>query len=157
MNWKLLLGLGLAVVFGIVGIVSLGTGSTIPSVAFADLPKRAGERVELYGKLDRTTIRSIRGANLVSFELLEEKDGRLTGRRVAVLYDNPAVGLPANFPAASHARASGTYDPTQGKFIADTVYTKCPSKYQEDQLDVEARTAVERWRQATGAQAKPGQ
>src|SRR5688572_30264650 len=99
MNKKALLAGGMAVACAAIGIVSLGGGSTVRSVPFDQIAAKA-ERVDVYGKLDRRTVRSIRGANMVAFDLVEEN----TGRRMAVLYDNPVSGLAANFPAASHAK-----------------------------------------------------
>jgi hypothetical protein len=149
---KLVLG-AVAVVAGIGGlvIVALG-GSTVATVPFADVAK-SKEKVEIYGKLDKSSIRPIRGANYVAFDILEEVGGKedkhLTGRRLAVMYQNPSVGLPANFPAASHARAAGMYDPTTRKLISDRVYTKCPSKYEENGLDAETKVALKAWKDAT--------
>jgi len=124
MNVKLLLGGGLALAAGVAGVLAL-SGSTVASLPFSRVAGSQG-RVEIYGELDRASIRPLRGANLVTFDLVEEK----TGQRLGVLYDNPASGLPNNFPAASHARAAGVYDPVKGKFVSDRVLTKCPSKYE---------------------------
>jgi cytochrome c-type biogenesis protein CcmE len=140
---KLVLGVTLAVVFAGLGIMSLA-GSTVASASFHEARNR-GERVEIYGLLEKTTIRPLRGANLVAFDLVEES----SGERLTVLYDNPHSALPGNFPAASHARAGGIYDPTQQRFVADRVLTKCPSKYEEKNLDVATRQAVEQWQGAT--------
>ena len=149
MNKKALLAGGMAVACAAIGIVSLGGGSTVRSVPFDQVATKA-ERLDVYGKLDRRSVRSIRGANMVAFDLVEEN----TGRRMAVLYDNPVSGLAANFPAASHAKATGTYDPTQQKFVADRVATKCPSKYDEGaKLSMDAQAAVDRWREAIGAKS----
>lgn len=137
--------------------VALG-GSTVSTVPFAEVAK-AKDKVEIFGVLDKRSIRQIRGANLVSFDLLEEQGDEkktLTGRRVAVLYQNHAVGLPANFPAASHARAAGLYDPSTKKLVSDRVYTKCPSKYnEEDGLDPATKLALKEWKSGLDA-AKPG-
>lgn len=149
---KLVLG-GIAVVAGLGGLVAVALGgSTVATIPFSDVAK-AKEKVEIYGKLDKSSIRPIRGANLVAFDLLEEegaaKQKHLTGRRLAVVYQNVSVGLPANFPAASHARAAGFYDPTTKKLVSDRVYTKCPSKYEENGLDAETKLALKAWRDST--------
>jgi len=155
---KLVLG-GIAVVAGLGGLVAVALGgSTVATIPFADVTK-AKEKVEIYGKLDKSSIRPIRGANYVAFDLLEEagaaKEKHLTGRRLAVIYQNPSVGLPANFPAASHARAAGLYDPTTKKLISDRVFTKCPSKYEENGLDAETKVALKAWKDST-VDAKTG-
>lgn len=149
---KLVLG-GVAVVAGIGGLVAVALGgSTVATIPFADVTK-SKEKVEIYGKLDKSSIRPIRGSNYVAFDLLEEagaaKEKHLTGKRLAVLYQNASVGLPANFPAASHARAAGFYDPTTKKLVSDRVFTKCPSKYEENGLDAETKVALKAWRDAT--------
>jgi hypothetical protein len=151
---KLVLG-GVAVVAGLGGLVAMALGgSTVATIPFSDVAK-AKEKVEIYGKLDKSSIRPIRGANWVAFDLLEEegaaKQKHLTGRRLEVVYQNVSVGLPANFPAASHARAAGFYDPTTKKLVSDRVYTKCPSKYEENGLDAETKVALKAWRDSTVA------
>jgi cytochrome c-type biogenesis protein CcmE len=147
MNVKTMILAGVVVVAcAVVGLTALG-GSMVSAVPFEQVSSKT-ERVEVYGSLDKNSIRSLRGANLVSFDLVE--DG--TGRRLSLIYDNQAVGLPANFPTASHARAAGVYDPTQGKLITDRVLTKCPSKYEEKDLDAVTRNAVAKWQSQTGLQ-----
>lgn len=134
-------------VIGVSAVVGLSAvqGSMVTAVPFAQVERKGGP-VQVYGILDKNSIRSLRGYNLVRFDLVEEQ----TGSRLAVLYDNPATGLPANFPTASHARATGVYDPVQRKFVADNVYTKCPSKYKEEELDVVTRRAIQKWQAAGG-------
>lgn len=155
---KLVLG-GVAVVAGIGALVAIALGgSTVSAVPFTDVAKQTG-RVQVYGKLDKSSIRSVRGANVVQFELLEEEGGEkkhLTGRRIQVEYNNPAVGLPANFPAASHARAIGLYDPSSKRVVANQVVTKCPSKYKEDGLDPATKLALEEWKKSTGGGKSEG-
>ncbi len=135
----------------VIGLGALG-GSTTADVPIEKLAS-SRDRVQVYGKLDKSSIRQLRGYNLVSFDLLEEKKEKLTGRRVSVIYDNPGAGLPANFPTASHARCTGVYDPTQGKLVADTVYTKCPSKYKEEDVDAATRAAMDKWQKGNAPAA----
>ncbi|MBM3458239.1 MAG: cytochrome c maturation protein CcmE, partial [Armatimonadetes bacterium] len=105
------------------------------------------DRVDVFGKLEADSITALKGSTLVRFELVEEK----SGERLAVLYDNPSSGLPANFPAASHARAAGTWDPGRGVFHSDRVLTKCPSKYEQERtLDRKTREAIARWQEQSG-------
>ena len=143
---NMLLGGALVVVCGAVGLGSLN-GSQVKSVGFSELPKmKPTERYSVYGKLDTKSIRPIRGANLVRFVLNEEK----TNRPLEVVYDNHMVGLPANFPNASHAKVTGSYDPATGQFTGDSVMTKCPSKYESEGLELEQKKAVDKWQKATG-------
>ena len=147
---KLLLG-GIAAVAALVGLIaiSLGNGGTVKIVPFASLSGKKSEFVQVYGKLDKQSIRPVRGANLVMFDLIEEK----TNARLAVVYDNPSSALAANFPNASHALATGYYDPAAHHFVTNAVLTKCPSKYKEDKLDPDTFKAVEQWQKSTGLKA----
>jgi cytochrome c-type biogenesis protein CcmE len=150
---KIVLGV-VGVVAGLGGLMAVALGgSTVSTVPFAEVPKQR-EKVSVFGVLDKQSIRSIRGANVVAFDLLEEvTEGdkkRLTGARLPVLYQNNAVGLPANFPAASHARAAGMYDPVNKKLVSDQVYTKCPSKYEENGLDPATKEALKTWKESIG-------
>jgi len=142
---------GFAAVVGVGALLALALGgSTVSTVAFADVPKQK-DRVEVFGVLDRDSIRQLRGFNLVAFDLEEEVGGKkktLTGRRLTVLYDNKAVGLPANFPAASHARATGYFDPSTKRLVSSQVATKCPSKYEPNGLDPATKLALEKWKNA---------
>ena len=141
---KVILSGALVVLCAVVGMIALG-GSTVNSVAFDQVPVTR-EKIEVYGALDESSIRPIRGPHLVQFDLVEEK----TGRRLGVVYENPQNALPANFPAASHARCSGVYDPAQQRFVADRVLTKCPSKYDEKNLEYGKQKAIDKWKSATG-------
>jgi cytochrome c-type biogenesis protein CcmE len=145
MKRNMWVGGGLLVACAAVAVGML-TGSTSDRAAFAEALKKPGQRCEVYGKLEAETIHSIHGANQVRFLLVDEK----TNQRMDVLYDNPTVGLPANFPAASHAKCVGEYDATQQKFIADAVMTKCPSKYDAGSLSDVNRQRIEKWQRATG-------
>lgn len=142
---NLVLGVALVALCAVVGAVSL-SGSTRDSVAFADVPKRAGEPCIVYGVLDPKSIKPIKGANIVQFTLIEEN----TGQPLTVLYDNARIGLPANFPSASHAKASGTFDPADGRFESNEVLTKCPSKYDKGDIDIQRDKLTKEWQAKTG-------
>ena len=148
-NRNLIIGTIVVLLCAVVAAGSL-VGSTTQSVKFDKLAQMKGERCEIYGSLDESSIRSIKGGNLVQFELVEEK----TNQRLKVLYDNSAVSLPANFPAASHARAFGYYDAANSRFTADGVLTKCPSKYDQGSLDLARQDAIKRWQADTGLKAE---
>jgi hypothetical protein len=113
--------------------------------------------MEVYGALDKRSIRAIRSSNLVAFDIFDDK----TKERLSVLYDNPSTGLQVNFPSASHIRATGVYDSTQDKLISDKIYTKCPSKEngkgeqkyvygENEKQDPETEAALVKWQAATG-------
>ncbi len=154
---KLLMAGGLAVGCGVAGVVSLLGGSTFQTVAFADVPSRS-DRIEVYGRLDKQSITSLKGAVMVRFDILEEETKNnkptLTGKRLTVLYDNPALGLAGNFPGASHAKCTGTYDPVAKQFVSDRIATKCPSKYEEQNVDLGTESAIDKWHKAIGFKEK---
>jgi hypothetical protein len=153
-NRKALLAIGVAAACSVIGFAALG-GSNVRKVAIADVRKAPSGPMQVYGQLDKHSIRAIRSSTLVAFDIMDEK----THERLSVLYDNPSAGLPVNFPSASHAMVTGVYDPTQDKVISDKVNTKCPSKtgdegkksYAQDQKqDPETEEALAKWKLATG-------
>lgn len=145
MNRNIILGSAVVVITAAVAGVSL-SGSSVAKTSFADLPKSAGNRCEVYGKLDRASIHPIQGATVVSFTVRDEK----TNEPLEVLYQNPNSALPANFPAATHAKLGGVYDPVKHQFVASTVSTKCPSKYDAGKVDLAEKDVVEKWQRETG-------
>lgn len=152
MKRNVVLGSLVVVVCAVVAIVSMG-GSLASKVAFADLPKKAGEPCEIYGKLDAASIKPLKGANVVRFDMIEEK----TGERLHVLYQNENSALPANFPAASHAKVSGVYVATEGRFVGSSVMTKCPSKYDKGNPELaDKQQYIDKWRRETGLRADAG-
>jgi hypothetical protein len=156
MNRKALLAIGVAAGCSVIGFAALGGGATVKNVPIAQVRAQTGQ-MEVYGALDKRSIRAIRSSNLVSFDIVDDK----TKERLSVLYDNPSTGLQVNFPTASHVRVTGVFDPTQEKFISDKVYTKCPSKdggkgeqkyvYGENEKqDAETEAALKKWQSETG-------
>lgn len=141
---NIVLGVALIGLCAIVTGVALG-GSTVSTRSF-EQTRTSTDRGKLYGILDRESIRMLKGHNLVEFDLVEEK----THQRITVVYDNPMIALPANFPAASHATAIGQYDAGQHRFTADGVLTKCPSKY-ESEMDLATKELVNAWQSGQNA------
>ena len=150
---NLVIGVMVIAVCGVVMMAALAR-TKVNNVAFAELAsKQQDERCEVYGILDASSIKSIKGATTVQFALVEDK----TGRRLNVLYDNPSIRLPATFPAASHAKVSGTYNAGDQQFIGDTAVTKCPSKYDgKTELDLVQKEAVNKWQKAIGHTPEAG-
>ncbi len=147
---NLLLGGGLVLGCAVVGAASF-RGSEVNSIEFDQLARVGTKQViQVYGKLDAQTIKPIKGSpNHVEFKLLDEK----THKPLQVVYDNVQVPLPANFPAASHAKATGTYDTATNVFTANSVLTKCPSKYEYDTLPIDQKQAVDKFQKSTGLAA----
>jgi cytochrome c-type biogenesis protein CcmE len=148
MKRNMIFGTALVIACVVVAAVAIG-GSTRKAVGFDEVAKMT-DRCEVYGKLDYASIKQVRGYNMVEFKLVEDK----TNEELKVLYHNDVVALPPNFPAASHARAMGYYDASQGRFVADSVLTKCPSKYeQEIELEPERMKKLAEWERSA---AQPG-
>ena len=148
MNRNTWIGTGVVMVCGVVAAVALG-GSVSKTATFAEVMK-SKDQCEVYGKLDKRSIQPIRGGNLVRFTLADEH----SPQRMEVLYDNATISLPANFPAASHAKVSGFYDAAEHRFKATSVMTKCPSKYSEkDGPTAEETKLVEKWQRETGQES----
>jgi cytochrome c-type biogenesis protein CcmE len=144
---NLVIGVGVILACSVVMLTALGK-TKVSSVKFAQLAsKKPDERCQVYGILEPASIKSIKGANVVQFDLVEEK----TGQRLQVLYDNPSIALPATFPAATHARVDGSYLASDHQFVGDAVATKCPSKYnQKLDLDLARKDAMNKWQKAIG-------
>ncbi len=148
MNRNMLLGMGVVLACVVVAGVSL-RGSTLTTASFADVVK-SKDQCEVYGKLDKTSIQPLRGGNLVRFTLIDEH----SPQRMEVLYDNATISLPANFPSASHAKVGGFYDATNHRFQAESVMTKCPSKYQDKGgPSPDEQRLIEKWQRETGQQS----
>jgi cytochrome c-type biogenesis protein CcmE len=151
MNRNMLMGGVLVAVCAVVAFASLRDSTVNAAQSFDNVPKQPGERLQVYGILDTGSIRSIKGAHQVAFDLVEEK----THKRLHVLYDNAVVALPANFPAASHAKATGEYDPVNARFVSSDVLTKCPSKYDAGSLNLAQKKAIDKWQKVTGLAEAP--
>jgi len=149
MKRNLVVGSVVVVLCAVVAAVAV-RGSVVSKVAFAELPRRAGQQCEVYGKLVPDSIKSIKGANVVAFDLVEEK----TEAKLHVLYHNEISALPANFPAASHAKVSGVFDTVERQFVGESVVTKCPSKYDKgDPALTNKQPFIEKWQRETGLRA----
>ena len=148
MNRNMLIGTGVVVACALVAAVSL-RGSTNTTVSFDEVAK-SKEQCEVYGRLDKASIQPIKGHNLVRFALLDEH----SPKRMQVLYDNATISLPANFPSASHAKVSGHYDQASNEFVAESVMTKCPSKYNEKEgPTAEEQKLLDKWQREAGQQS----
>ena len=101
MNRKALVAIGVAAGCSVFGFAALGGGATVKNVPIANVRSSTGP-MEVYGALDKRSIRAIRSSNLVAFDIIDDK----TKERLSVLYVNPSTGLQVNFPTASHVRAS---------------------------------------------------
>lgn len=106
-------------------------GSAMRHATFAQA-KSNGETCQIYGKLEKDTVNMQRKMTLVTMKLREEK----TGEEIGLLWDRPEEPVAANLANASDVRAIGTYDSSKGVFRVNQLYTKCPSKYQTEGLNL---------------------
>ena len=92
----------------------------VPYVSYSEAVSK-GEYVQIIGKIDR-----VKG-------LTADKDGlRFTivdrNSSISVMYKGES---PKNIDIAEKIVAIGVYDKNTRMFIADTILTKCPSKYEK--------------------------
>ncbi len=96
---------------------------------------RVGQRLRIRGFVSHTPVRRVTGAALASggagitqyFEIVDGKQA------LAVEYSDV---LPETFKPGSPVQVDGLYY-APGKLRAERVLTKCPSKYQAEQIDGE--------------------
>ena len=100
----------------------LQTTTTYDTVATARA--KPGKFVHLMAKWDRSMpmeYDAIKNPNYLSFTAIDS-----LGERINVIYHNPK---PENFELSERLVMKGKYD--GGKFICQSIQTKCPSKYQD--------------------------
>jgi cytochrome c-type biogenesis protein CcmE len=118
-----LIGGLLIVVFAALGGAAFVKTMT-PYVGFKEA-REAGRRVQVWGRIDRTQpIGTDRETGTFSFQIEDENHDRFH-----VLYDGVR---PGNFDQATGVVVIGQY--RDGKFHADQMLVKCPSKEQEESL-----------------------
>lgn len=117
MKIKLILA---AVVVAAVGIwaATTFTGSLTSYVSFAEAQQR-GSRVQVMGEIEHDKVYYDAEAHVLVFPITDDN-----GTVMQVEYDGT---MPGNFDQASHVVAVGSY--AGGKFAADQLLVKCPSKY----------------------------
>ena len=127
---------GLLVIAIAISVIISTTGDASTYVCFADAVSMAKDeesvKVHVVGQLPKSSTGQIEGMfydpqvdpNLFRFLLLDEKR-----EKMEVLYFNPK---PADFERSEKIVVVGGIK--QGKFIADKILMKCPSKYQEGEL-----------------------
>lgn len=91
----------------------------VPYVSYAEAMSKA-EYVQIIGKIDR--VKGITaGKDGLRFTLVDKNSS------IDVKYDGES---PKNIDSAERIVAIGIYDKNARMFIADSILTKCPSKYQ---------------------------
>ena len=122
MNIKLIVGIIIIVVFVVFGVFSFRKSLT-PYVSF-DEAKGTDAIVQVIGKVAQGESRYDTTTHLFHFTLRDPE-----GAALNVVFDGTK---PANFEQATDVVAIGRYG--EGKFIANQVLVKCPSKYEGSEL-----------------------
>ena len=120
MNLKVILALGLAAVALVIGVTSFNKTVT-PYISFAEARRSSG-LVQVNGVLADKEYVMKQEEQYLSFRI---KDDR--GEVLPVEYHGV---IPGNFDQATSIVAIGRYH--DGKFTAEQLLVKCPSKYQAE-------------------------
>ena len=113
----------LAVAFVLLGVTSF-TKTLTPYLSF-DEARHAKGVVQVMGGLDKTSDRYDTASQRLSFELVDDRGGRMP-----VSYGGIK---PANFKDAISIVAIGRY--REGRIEAEKLLVKCPSKYQGAEVE----------------------
>ena len=114
---------GLAAAFVLLGLTSFQKTLT-PYLTF-DEARNARGVVQVMGGLDKTSDRYDQTTQRLSFELIDDRGGRMP-----VVYGGTR---PANFKDAISIVAIGRY--REGRIEAEKLLVKCPSKYQGAEVE----------------------
>jgi cytochrome c-type biogenesis protein CcmE len=121
MNPKIVIGLLLVVVSIAFGVTAFKKSLT-PYISFAEA-RRSGANVQVNGVLaDPAHVQYDAGRSELVFALKDDKNEVMN-----VVYKGVK---PVNFEQATNVVAIGTYK--DGRFAADQLLVKCPSKYQAE-------------------------
>jgi len=120
MNLKVILAVGLFVVATAIGVTSFRKTVT-PYISFAEARRSQG-LVQVNGVLADKQYVMRKDEQFLSFRLKDSEDQVL-------LVEYRGV-IPGNFDQATSIVAIGRYD--TGRFVADQLLVKCPSKYQAE-------------------------
>ena len=113
----------LAIAFVLLGVTSF-TKTLTPYLSFGEARKARGV-VQVMGGLDKTSDRYDTASQQLSFELVDDRGGRMP-----VSYGGIK---PANFKDAISIVAIGRY--RDGRIEAEKLLVKCPSKYQGAEVE----------------------
>ena len=122
MNIKVLIGIIIIVTFVIFGTFSFKKSLT-PYVSFEEA-KKTDAIVQVIGKVAQSESTYDTTTHLFHFTLRDPE-----GDPLEVVFDGTK---PANFEQATDVVVIGKY--MEGKFLANQVLVKCPSKYQGSEL-----------------------
>lgn len=120
MKRKLIVGI-VIVILAAVWIFSSLNDALTPYVSFEEA-RTMGNRAQVIGSVDRHSVYYDRDSLQLRFDITDETDDRIT-----VIYSG---SMPGNFDQATKIVCRGLY--SDGRFRADELLLKCPSKYQGD-------------------------
>ncbi|MBD3226272.1 MAG: cytochrome c maturation protein CcmE [Caldithrix sp.] len=123
MRSKYIIGGAIIVIFTVWALLSFNSSLT-PYVSI-DEAKASDKTVQVKGERLGNGQFNLDN-NRFTFQIRDEN-----GVEIEVVYDGPK---PGNFDQASHVVCIGKYK--NGKFHAKDLLVKCPSKYQEEGIDV---------------------
>ncbi|MFD2034285.1 cytochrome c maturation protein CcmE [Belliella marina] len=129
-----ILGLGIIAIAIVIIVSMLGDTSTYESFATAKEMKKKGEdkAIHVVGQLKKSVSGEVEGIevneNKTSFYfMMVDNDGT----EQKVFYNEP---VPADFHRSEQVVVIGSYK-TEEIFMADKILMKCPSKYQETEVN----------------------
>ena len=100
--------------------------SLVNFVSFSEAAKATDSSVQIMGAPVAGTMNYDNTAHALRFSMT---DGQ--GAIMPIVFKGPKPeDLDTAMAKASKITAQGSYDPTQGAFLADHLLVKCPSKYQ---------------------------
>jgi len=130
-----LLGLGIIAIAIVIIMTSIGDASSYESFTTAKEMKQNGEdnAIHVVGQLKKDSTGEVTGLNVredkVSFTFMLVDN---EGVEQEVFYNEP---VPADFSRSESVVVIGSYK-NDDIFIADKILMKCPSKYQETEVQV---------------------
>ncbi len=119
-KWMYILGVLLLAGFAVLTALELKNASTPYVTKVADIRLFSGRTIQFMGAIDHEYTSYDRDRHDLHFALRDD-----AGKVLKVSYDGPK---PGNFDDADSAVARGVYK--DGKFKAEQLSLKCPSKYQ---------------------------
>lgn len=119
---------GLVIIVGALGFSALAfKNNLVNAVPFGEAMKATDSDVQIMGAPVAGTMGYDQSSHSLQFALRDP-----SGQRLNVIYKGPKPDdLDTAMSKAVGIGATGTYDPAQRVFIAETLLVKCPSKYQD--------------------------
>ena len=119
--------IGLIIIVAALGFSAVAfKNNLVNAVPFAEAVKATDSDVQIMGAPIAGTMNYDQALHALRFALRDT-----SGQTMPVVYKGPKPeDLDTAMSKAVAINATGTYDPKQGVFVAETLLVKCPSKYQ---------------------------